>query len=112
MARKKGQALLILSTVGREKKAHEIAKDLVKKKLAACVTVTGKSSSYFYWENKLCSEKEHLLLIKTCKSKWAKLEKALKEMHPYSVPEMIQIEIDSGHKPYLDWLFQEAEALV
>jgi len=96
--------LLVLSTVPNAKVGRKIAKSLVEEKLAACVNLSAPLESIYVWKGKRCSEKEHLLLIKTRAALYKMLEKRLRELHPYEVPEIIALPIARGSGDYLAWL--------
>ena len=99
--------IIVLSTAPDEGKAHEIGRALVEARLAACVTVSPPCRSFYWWENKIADEKECVLIIKTKAALYEALEKKLKEIHPYQVPEVIALPILKGSKKYLDWLNAE-----
>lgn len=96
--------IVILSTAPDIKTAQSIAKSLVKKKLAACVSVREGWLSFYQWKGKVENAKETLLLIKTTKKNFCKVEKAIKAAHPYEVPEIISVPITRGSAEYLSWL--------
>jgi periplasmic divalent cation tolerance protein len=99
--------IVVLSTVPNEAKGREIARKLVETRLAACVTVSSACRSFYWWEGKITEDGEFMLVIKTKAALYDKLEAALKEIHPYSVPEIIALPIVKGSKKYLDWLDAE-----
>jgi periplasmic divalent cation tolerance protein len=85
-------------------KAEAIASGLVEEGLAACVNILPGITSIFRWQGKICRDQETLLFIKTNRNLWDRLEKRIRELHSYEVPEIICLPIDGGHQPYLDWL--------
>jgi len=91
----------IQTTVGKKKDAENIAETLVKNKIAACVQILPISSVY-RWKGKIEKAKEYLLFIKG--NNFKKIEKALKRLHPYAVPEIIQIKIPKASKSYSNWI--------
>lgn len=91
-------------------KGREIARTLVEKRVAACVNVVSGVSSFYWWEGKLENDEEDLLIVKTCEEALGELEKVIKEVHPYSVPELIAVPIIRGLREYLDWLCKEVRA--
>ncbi len=99
--------ILVLTTVPEEKRAQEIAKALVGERLAACVTVSSACQSLYWWEDRIAEDREYILSIKTRASLYQQLEKKLKELHPYEVPEIIALPIQKGSRAYLDWLKKE-----
>ncbi|HLE21826.1 MAG TPA: divalent-cation tolerance protein CutA [Vicinamibacteria bacterium] len=96
--------LLVLTTVGNEEDAARLARSLVEKRLAACVNVLGPVRSFFVWKGKLEDDSERLLLMKTRSDRYPELEAALRELHPYQVPEVIAIPVERGWQAYLSWI--------
>jgi periplasmic divalent cation tolerance protein len=95
---------LVLSTAGSEKEGKKIAHHLVKEGLAACVNVIPRISSFFFWEGKLCEEREVLILAKAEKAKMNKINKKIKDLHSYSVPEILFLKVAGGDREYLRWI--------
>ncbi len=98
--------IIVFCTFSSDEEAKEIAPVLVNKKLAACCTILPKVTSYYSWESKLEESDETLMLIKTSLKNYEQLEKQIKMLHSYSVPEIISVKIETGSKAYLDWLFE------
>src|ERR671918_321648 len=92
---------IIISTFQSRKSANNIAKKMVSKKLCACVNII-KINSFYYWKNKLQYDNEYLCFFKTVTS--TELKKELKKVHPYELPEIVEVKIDSVDKNYLRWL--------
>ncbi len=97
-------ALLMISGSRTEKEARKIAKTLVEGRLAACVNIIPRVTSFFYWEGKLCVEKEAMILIKTTSKKSKIIMNKIKEAHSYEVPEIVFLKVDGGEKKYLEWV--------
>jgi periplasmic divalent cation tolerance protein len=89
--------------------AEKIAKGLVEKRLAACVQLIGPVVSTYRWEGRVNEEEEGLLIIKTRNELYEELEKTIKYMHSYEVPEIIASPIVKGNKDYLAWLEKEVK---
>ncbi|BFI73492.1 dihydroorotate dehydrogenase [Nanoarchaeota archaeon] len=97
--------ILVLTTVPYGK-GEEIAKKILEKRYAACINI--KEVKSFYWEeNNIKEDKEELLIIKTREEVFDMLKDFIKSIHPYKVPEIIEIKVDDGNKEYLDWLENE-----
>lgn len=96
--------IVVLCTAGNEKNSHLLAEQLVSRKLAACVNIVPGITSYYFWEDKLVKDQEFLLIIKTVEEVYPELESAIKELHEYSVPEIIALRIQHGSKEYLTWV--------
>ena len=95
--------IIIVSTFPDKQSITKIANQMVKKKLAACVNIT-KISSVYAWKGKIENQSEYLALFKTTKKTKIDLKKELKKLHPYDIPEIAEINVDSINQPYLKWL--------
>ena len=96
--------LLVLCTCPDEDSAKGLSASLVEEKLAACVSIVNPISSIFTWQGKIDTEQESLLLIKTTETAYSALEQAIKQRHPYDVPEIIAIPVPGGSTEYLNWI--------
>ena len=94
---------IIISTYPNKKSVNKIANQLVRTKLAACVNIT-KISSVYTWKGKVVNTSEYLALFKTIQKNKKKLKEKIKSTHPYDVPEIAEINVNSVNKPYLKWL--------
>ena len=100
----------VITTVEHKADAEKIAKNLVEKRIGACVQIIGPVTSYFRWEGKLDSAQEYLCLIKSRDDLFQELEAAIQSMHPYEVPEILATPVTKGSKDYLNWLAAELKA--
>jgi periplasmic divalent cation tolerance protein len=107
MTNKKRQTgVLIISTFPSEDSIASISKDLiVSKKLCACASLT-KVRSIYYWNNKLEDQEEFIVFFKTTKLCAKRLKDEIKKLHPYEVPEILELKMDDVSKDYLSWLVQ------
>ncbi len=96
--------IVIFVTAANKKQAQRIAKCLLGQKLAACVNITGKVDSLFWWKGSLDKASEWLLVIKSRKDKFKQIVKAVRAAHSYQVPEIIALPIIAGDKEYLRWI--------
>jgi len=96
--------IVVLVTCGSEEEALKIAQSLVEERSAACVNIVAPVRSIYRWEGKVWDEKEWVLIIKTQKERFEELEKKVKSLHSYSVPEIIGLPIVKGASSYLKWL--------
>ena len=96
--------IVVLVTCGSEEEATKIANSLVEEGVAACVNIISPVRSIYRWEGKIWDEKEWVLIIKTQKKRFEELQKRVKSLHSYSVPEVIALPIVEGSAPYLKWL--------
>ena len=102
--------ILVLTTVPEEKSGQKIAEQLVREKLAACVTVSAPSLSFYWWQGKIARETEHILFIKTRTALYQELEKRIREIHPYEIPEILALDVHQGLKDYLNWIEKETKS--
>lgn len=98
--------LLVITTTDQKETAERIAKTVVQERLAACVQIVPKITSYYWWEGKVECAQELLIFMKTTKEKYQILENRTKELHNYTVPEIIALPIKEGLKDYLDWIVE------
>lgn len=98
------EELVVLVTCANAEEAQRIAESMVLERLAACVNIVPGVQSVFFWEGKLCNEKEVLCVMKTQKAVYAKLEKRVMELHSYTTPEVIALPIAEGAVKYLRWV--------
>lgn len=99
--------IVIYCTVPNKKEGKLIAKKLVDHKLAACVNIIDKVESVFLWDGKICEENEAMMIIKTKKEMFEKIQFVIKDMHSYNVPEIIAMPILQGDEIYLKWIEHE-----
>jgi periplasmic divalent cation tolerance protein len=96
--------IIVLCTVDSPDAAKRIATMLVEKRLAACVNIVPGLRSIYRWQDRICDEAEILLMIKSAGPQFEAIRAAIREVHPYQVPEIISIPIQSGDLDYLRWL--------
>jgi len=99
--------VIVLSTVPDDASAEKIARTLVEERLVACVNLMAPMTSIYRWKGALERDTERQLLMKTTRARVPALEKRLKELHSYDVPEFIVIIADSGSADYIGWLTAE-----
>jgi len=100
------ESLLVLSTFPDADTGRRIARILVEEKLAACVNLVPQIESIYRWKGTIETASEVLALIKSTIGKYQLLETRIRELHPYEVPEIISLRIDSGNLDYLRWIEQ------
>ena len=98
------QNIMVLSTVPDEACASALAERMVSERLAACVNIVPGITSVYLWEGKIVSDSERLLLIKTTRRCYSRLEALILQRHPYDLPEIIVLPIQQGHADYLKWI--------
>jgi periplasmic divalent cation tolerance protein len=97
-------AILVLVTAPTADKAAELARTLVEEQLAACGNVVPGLRSIYRWEGKVHDEAEALLILKTRAPLFEALRQRVVELHPYQCPEVLRLDVEEGHAPYLQWI--------
>ncbi len=96
--------VIIMVTCDSREEARKIANRLLAKRLVACANILSGVESKFWWERKIDSAVETLLIMKTKKSNFKKIENEVKKLHSYEVPEIIAIPVVAGSRDYLNWI--------
>src|SRR5881409_3763311 len=96
--------IIVFVTCESKEQAETIAQTIVTEKLAACVNLLPGIRSCYMWERHLTWSDEVLLLIKTTRGRFDQMQDRIKELHSYSVPEIVAVTIDSAFDKYLDWI--------
>ena len=96
--------LVVISTAPRAEDAEFMARELVERRLAACVNVLHPMTSIYRWRGDVERTEEVLMVVKTTEDRFEAVRDALVKGHPYDVPEVLALEVRAGHAPYLAWL--------
>lgn len=112
---KKGKAMTkyiqVVTTIDNRNTAEKIAELILKKRLAACVQINPCQSMY-RWQGNIERAEEYLCIIKSSLNLYPELEKTIREIHPYDVPEILAVEVVAGDSDYLEWLERELMPVV
>lgn len=96
---------LVYSTCPKEDNcAYKISESLISEKLAACVNIVDNIVSVYKWDNKIETNHEKLLIIKTNFLLFEQIKEKISALHPYTCPEIIAVPIIDGNCDYLSWL--------
>lgn len=98
--------LQVLTTLDDRNAAEKMAGDMIARKLAACVQIIPCRSIY-RWQGRVEKAEEFLCIMKSSRVLYPELEKAIRDSHPYEVPEILAMEVAAGNPDYLIWLDQE-----
>jgi periplasmic divalent cation tolerance protein len=96
--------VVALSTVASAEDAERLARALVERRLAACVNVVPGLVSIYRWKGGIERDEERLLVVKTQAEKVEELRAVLVALHPYELPELVVLPVETGHPPYLAWI--------
>lgn len=99
--------LLVITNCPDAAVAEDIARALVADRLAACVNILAPCRSIYRWQGEVETAAEVPLLIKTSAGRYTELEAAIRERHPYDVPEIVALPISHGLPSYLAWIAGE-----
>jgi len=96
--------VIVLATTGSDDQAESLARELVERRLAACVNIVNDVCSVYRWQGAVQRESERLLVIKTSRALFPRLRDTLRELHTYEVPEILALPVLEGDADYLAWL--------
>lgn len=102
-----GAVLLVMSSLPDQAAARQLARTLVERRLAACVSVLAPCASVYRWRGAIEEATEVPVLIKTTAGRYGELESTLRALHPYELPEIIAVPVLRGLPGYLDWVAGE-----
>lgn len=94
----------VVTTVGTEDQANLIARELIARRLAACVNIVSGVRSVYRWQGKIASDTEYLLIAKTRESDFDPVAATIKELHSYDVPEILTFDVGRGDPDFLAWI--------
>jgi periplasmic divalent cation tolerance protein len=101
---KRHEYQLVLTTCPDTEVAERLAQTLVQERLAACVNILPIAKSVYWWKGRVESAAEQLLLIKSMTDAYGSIQKRIRELHPYELPEVIAVPIADGLPDYLAWI--------
>ena len=99
--------IAVLTNLPDSDSAFNLARALVELRLAACANVLAPVASVYRWEGHIEQATEHPVLVKTTEERYPEVERAIRERHPYEVPEIIAWPVTAGLPAYLDWVAAE-----
>ena len=100
---------IVLTTAPSLNEGKKIARELVERRLAACVNIVPKIESVYRWEGKVEEAEECLLVIKTTAAAFQRLRDTIQQLHSYEVPECIALAVEDGSLPYLKWIVDSVD---
>jgi periplasmic divalent cation tolerance protein len=99
----------VITTTETKADAQAIARALVEKRLAGRVQIIGPITSTYWWQGEIETAEEWLCVIKSRQDLYELLEEAIREVHPYDVPEILAVPVVAGGRDYLEWLDGELQ---
>jgi periplasmic divalent cation tolerance protein len=107
MPNDEADTLLVFTNLPNRQAALELARELVARRLAACVNVLDGCTSVYRWDGAVEEAAEVPVLLKTRAARYPEVEAAIRELHPYELPEIIAVPVVRGLPEYLDWVAHE-----
>lgn len=99
---------VVLTSVGTETQAVEISEELVLRGLATCVNIVPCLRSIYRWKGKVCNDSEYLLLIKTRSALFPQVSEAIRELHSYELPEILEFPVGGAEPNFHRWVVEMA----
>lgn len=103
--------LLVMTNLPDAASAEKLARQLIAERAAACVNQLAPCTSTYRWKDNIETATEVPLLVKTTRAAYPRLEKLIREAHPYELPEIIAVMVTAGLPAYLDWVDDETTTL-
>ena len=97
-------AIVVLTTVASDEEAVKFVRTLLERRLIACGTVFPGTRSLYRWQGKIADEHEVVVMLKTRSARLDSLRTAFAELHPYKVPELLELPVAAGLDKYLEWI--------
>lgn len=101
------EVILVITHFPDKASALTLAQKLIESRLVACVNILPESTSVYRWQAEIETTNEIPLFIKTLSEHYAKVEKIIKTIHPYELPEIIAVPVKTGLPAYLQWIADE-----
>jgi periplasmic divalent cation tolerance protein len=101
------ETLLVITNLPDRASADALARALVERRAAACVNVLAPCTSVYRWKGAVETAEEYPLFAKTTRERYSLLERVVRELHPYELPEIIAVPVGGGLPAYLDWVAAE-----
>jgi periplasmic divalent cation tolerance protein len=101
---------VVLVTAPTAAVARKLARAALEQRLIACANILPRIQSWYWWQGRIESASEHLLILKTRRTHLSRLEATLRQLHPYDTPEIIALPLQAGSRRYLDWMATETRA--
>ncbi len=107
MSHDDASCFVVVTTLGSADDAQSFVRELVRRRLVACGTILGQGTSIYRWSGEVTEETEAVVLLKTSRARWDELASAVKQLHPYDVPELLALPVERGLEAYVQWVAGE-----
>jgi periplasmic divalent cation tolerance protein len=99
---------VVVTSVGTEQQAVEISEELVARALATCINIIPCLRSIYRWKGKICTDSEYLLIIKTRRQLFQQVSDAIRELHSYELPEIVEFAVGNAEPNFHRWVVEMA----
>jgi periplasmic divalent cation tolerance protein len=99
---------VVMTSVGTEQQAVEISEELVARRLATCINIVPCLRSIYRWKGKVCEDSEYLLVIKTRRALFGAVSEAIRELHSYELPEVLEFPVATAEPNFHSWVVEMA----
>ena len=96
--------IVVVTSVGTEDQALDIAHALVRNRQAACVNLIPNVHSIYRWKGRVCDDGEFLLIIKTTGKEFGAVRQTIQEINTYELPEILAYRVDEASEPFASWI--------
>lgn len=100
-------AIVVLTTVANDEEGVDLVRALLDRRLIACGTLVPGARSLYRWQGRIADERETVVLLKTRSARVEAIQQAFGALHPYKVPELLVLSVDTGLEKYIDWINEE-----
>ena len=98
------ETMIVLTTCGNDEDAASLSRALVERREAACVNAVRQVASTYRWKGEVQQDQETLLIIKTTAARLSAVERTIRELSKYELPELITLSVAAGGADYLQWI--------
>jgi periplasmic divalent cation tolerance protein len=99
---------VVVTSVGTEQQAVEISEELVARRLATCINIVPCLRSIYRWKGKVCEDSEYLLFVKTRRALFGAVSEAIRELHSYELPEVLEFPVGAAEPNFHAWVVEMA----
>ena len=104
------RAIVVITTAGTEDQANLLAQELVERRHSCCVNIVPIHRSVYRWQGEICTDSEFMLIIKSREEEYEAIEKSIKELHSYDLPEILCFKVSRGEAGFLNWIMSCADS--
>ncbi len=96
--------MVVVTSVGTEEQALDVAHALVRARRAACVNIIPNVRSVYRWKGNVCDDGEMLLIIKTRAANFESVRETIHRVNTYELPEVLAYRVDWSSPGFAEWV--------